>query len=69
MYVGVKKEELEKILNQVDFREYSNKDEIESILSNMFNINQSKEYSNTLNNDLSNTTTLDGPTLNRRKDV
>lgn len=57
------------MLDKVDFREYSNRDEIESILSNMFNINQSKEYSNTLNNDLSNTTTLDGPTLNRRKDV
>ena len=57
------------MLDKVDFREYSNRDEIESILSNMFNINQSKEYSNTLNNYLSNTTTLDGPTLNRRKDV
>ena len=57
------------MLDKVDFREYLNRDEIESILSNMFNINQSKEYSNTLNNDLSNTTTLDGPTLNRRKDV
>lgn len=67
--INSKKEELERMLNQVDFREYSNRDEIESILSNMFNINQSKEYSNTLNNDLSNTTTLDGPTLNRRKDV
>ena len=63
-----KKEELEKILNQVDFREYSNKDEIESILSNMFNINQSKEYSNTLNKDVSNEVTLEGPTLNRRRD-
>lgn len=67
--INSKKEELERILNQVDFREYSNRDEIERILSNMFNINQSKEYHNTLNNDLSNTTTLDGPTLNRRKDV
>ena len=46
--LNTKKEELERILNQVDFREYSNRDEIESILSNMFNINQSKEYSNTL---------------------
>lgn len=63
-----KKEELEKILNQVDFREYSNKDEIESILSNMFNINQSKEYSNTLNKDVSNEVTLEEPTLNRRRD-
>ena len=63
-----KKEELEKILNQVDFREYSNRDEIESILSNMFNINQSKEYSNTLNKDVSNEVTLEGPTLNRRRD-
>ena len=67
--LNTKKEELERMLDKVDFREYSNRDEIESILSNMFNINQSKEYSNTLNNDLSNTTTLDGPTLNRRKDV
>ena len=63
-----KKEELEKILNQVDFREYSNRDEIESILSNMFNINQSKEYSNTLNKDVSNEVTLEEPTLNRRRD-
>lgn len=66
--INSKKEELEKILNQVDFREYSNKDEIESILSNMFNINQSKEYSNTLNKDVSNEVTLEGPTLNRRRD-
>ena len=66
--LNTKKEELEKILNQVDFREYSNKDEIESILSNMFNINQSKEYSNTLNKDVSNEATLEGPTLNRRRD-
>lgn len=67
--LNTKKEELERILNQVDFREYSNKDEIESIISNMFNVTPSKEYSNTLNKDVSNTTTLDGPTLNRRKDV
>ena len=66
--LNTKKEELEKILNQVDFREYSNKDEIESILSNMFNINQSKEYSNTLNKDVSNEVTLEEPTLNRRRD-
>ena len=66
--LNTKKEELERILNQVDFREYSNKDEIESILSNMFNINQSKEYSNTLNKDVSNEVTLEGPTLNRRRD-
>ena len=66
--LNTKKEELEKMLNQVDFREYSNKDEIESILSNMFNINQSKEYSNTLNKDVSNEVTLEGPTLNRRRD-
>ena len=63
-----KKEELERMLNQVDFREYSNRNEIESILSNMFNINQSKEYSNTLNKDVSNEVTLEGPTLNRRRD-
>ena len=56
------------MLNQVDFREYSNRNEIESILSNMFNINQSKEYSNTLNKDVSNEVTLEGPTLNRRRD-
>lgn len=67
--LNTKKEELERILNQVDFREYSNKDEIESIISNMFNVTPSKEYSNALNKDVSNTTTLDGPTLNRRKDV
>lgn len=66
--LNTKKEELEKILNQVDFREYSNRDEIESILSNIFNINQSKEYSNTLNKDVSNEVTLEGPTLNRRRD-
>ena len=66
--LNTKKEELERILNQVDFREYSNRDEIESILSNMFNINQSKEYSNTLNKDVSNEATLEGPTLNRRRD-
>ena len=35
----------------------------------MLNITPSNEQDNTLNNDLSNTTTLDGPTLNRRKDV
>ena len=66
--LNAKKEELERILNQVDFREYSNRDEIESILSNMFNINQSKEYSNTLNKDVSNEATLEGPTLNRIRD-
>lgn len=66
--LNTKKEELERILNQVDFREYSDKDEIESILSNMFNINQSKEYSNTLNKDVSNEVTLEEPTLNRRRD-
>ena len=66
--LNTKKEELERILNQVDFREYSNRDEIESILSNMFNINQSKEYSNTLNKDVSNEVTLEEPTLNRRRD-
>ena len=65
--INSKKEELERILNQVDFREYSNRDEIERILSNMFNINQSKEYHNTVNNDLSNTQTLDGPSRERRK--
>lgn len=64
-----KKEELERILDKVDFREYSNKEEIESIISNMFNITPSNEQDNTLNNDLSNTINLDGPTLNRRKDV
>ena len=66
--LNTKKEELERILNQVDFREYSNRDEIESILSNMFNINQSKEYSNTLNKNVSNEVTLEGPILNRRRD-
>ena len=66
--LNTKKEELERILNQVDFREYSNEEEIESILSNMFNINQSKEYSNTLNKDVSNEVTLEEPTLNRRRD-
>ena len=66
--LNTKKEELERILYQVDFREYSNRDEIESILSNMFNINQSKEYSNTLNKDVSNEVTLEEPTLNRRRD-
>lgn len=64
-----KKEELERILDKVDFREYSNKEEIESIISNMLNITPSNEQDNTLNNDLSNTINLDGPTLNRRKDV
>ena len=67
--INSKKDELENMLDKVDFREYSNKDEIESIISNMFNVTPSKEYSNTLNKDVSNTTTLDGPTLNRRKDV
>lgn len=64
-----KKEELERILDKVDFREYSNKEEIESIISNMLNFTPSNEQDNTLNNDLSNTINLDGPTLNRRKDV
>ncbi len=64
-----KKEELERILDKADFREYSNKEEIESIISNMLNITPSNEQDNTLNNDLSNTINLDGPTLNRRKDV
>ena len=65
--LNTKKEELERILNQVDFREYSNKEEIESIISNMLNITPSNEYSNTVNNDLSNTQTLDGPSRERRK--
>ena len=67
--LNTKKEELERMLDKVDFREYSKKEEIESIISNMLNITPSNEQDNTLNNDLSNTTTLDGPTLNRRKDV
>lgn len=67
--INSKKEELERILDKVDFREYSNKEEIESIISNMLNITPSNEQDNTLNNDLSNTINLDGPTLNRRKDV
>ena len=67
--LNTKKEELERMLDKVDFREYSKKEEIESIISNMLNITSSNEQDNTLNKDVSNTTTLDGPTLNRRKDV
>ena len=67
--INSKKEELERMLNQVDFREYSNRDEIESILNNMFGTTQYNKQDNTLNNDLSNIINLDGPTLNRRKDV
>ena len=67
--LNTKKEELERILDKVDFREYSNKDEIESIISNMFRVTSSNEYYNILSKDVSNKVTLDGPTLNRRKDV
>lgn len=67
--LNTKKEELEKVLDKVDFREYSNKDEIESIISNMFRVTSSNEYYNILSKDVSNKVTLDGPTLNRRKDV
>ena len=67
--INTKKEELERILNQVDFREYSKKREIESIISNMLNTNQSMEYNNTLNKENNNNNvTLDGPTLSRRRD-
>ncbi len=62
-----KKEELERILDKVDFREYSKKEEIESIISNMLNITPSNEQDNTLNNDLSNTINLDGPSRERIK--
>ena len=62
-----KKEELERILDKADFREYSNKEEIESIISNMLNITPSNEQDNTLNNDLSNTINLDGPSRERIK--
>ena len=62
-----KKEELERMLDKVDFREYSKKEEIESIISNMLNITPSNEQDNTLNNDLSNTINLDGPSRERIK--
>lgn len=60
-----KKEELERMLDKVDFREYSKKEEIESIISNMLNFTPSNEQDNTLNNDLSNTINLDGPSRER----
>lgn len=62
-----KKEELERMLDKVDFRENSKKEEIESIISNMLNITPSNEQDNTLNNDLSNTINLDGPSRERIK--
>ena len=64
-----KKEELEKMLDKVDFREYTDKKQIENIISNMFGITQSNEVDNILNKDESNTINLDGPILTRRKDV
>ena len=35
----------------------------------MFRVTSSNEYYNILSKDVSNKVTLDGPTLNRRKDV
>ena len=67
--INSKKEELEHILDKVDFREYTDKKQIENIISNMFGITQSNEVDNTLNKDESNTINLDGPILTRRKDV
>ena len=65
--LNAKKEELEKMLDKVDYREYTNKEEIASVLNNMIGITPSNELDNTLNNDLSNTINLDGPTRERKR--
>ena len=66
--INSKKEELEHILDKVDFREYTDKKQIESIMSNMFGITHN-EVDNTLNKDENNKVILDGPKLNRKRDL
>ena len=66
--INSKKEELEHILDKVDFREYTDKKQIESIMINMFGITHN-EVDNTLNKDESNKVILDGPKLNRKRDL
>ena len=66
--INSKKEELEHILDKVDFREYTDKKQIESIMINMFGITHN-EVDNTLNKNESNKVILDGPKLNRKRDL
>ena len=66
--LNTKKVELEQILDKVDYREYSKKEEIASILNNMLNITTSKAPVNSLTSDISNVQSLNGPSLNRKKD-
>lgn len=67
--LNTKKEELERMLDKVDFREYTDKKQIENIMNNMFSITQSNEEDNTLSKDESNKVSLDGPVLNRKRDL
>ena len=66
--LNTKKVELEQMLDKVDYREYSKKEEIASILNNMLNITTSKAPVNSLTSDISNVQNLNGPFLNRKRD-
>ena len=66
--LNTKKAELEQMLDKVDYREYSKKEEIASILNNMLNITTSKAPVNSLTSDISNVQSLNGPSLNRKRD-
>ena len=65
--LNIKKEELERMLDKVDYKEYTNKEQIASVLNEMIGITPSNEQDNTLNNDLSNTINLDGPVRERKR--
>lgn len=56
-----KKCELEAMLDKVDFREYASKEEIGQIMDNMLGLTKINEQATTL--------ILDGPTLNRQRNI
>ena len=66
--LNIKKVELEKMLDKVDYREYTKKEEIASILNNMLNVTPSNVQDNTLTSNISNVQSLSGPSLIRKKD-
>ena len=66
--LNTKKAELEQMLDKVDYREYSKKEEIASILNNMLITTPSNVSVNSLRSDISNVQNLNGPSLNRKRD-
>ena len=65
--LNAKTNELNQLISEAKYRRYTKWEDISKELYNVFNTTPSKNLDDALNNDLTNTINLDGPTRERKR--